>query len=101
MIPMTARTPMNGAQRSASCGRIGMAMRMNAYVPSFSKIAARMTEPTVGAAVWASGSQVCKGHIGTLTANPRNSPMNTRRANVPVNAPAAPISESSTIEKLR
>ena len=30
---------------------------------------ARMTEPAVGASTWASGSQVCTGHIGTLTAN--------------------------------
>jgi len=74
---------------------------MNAYVPSFSRIAARMTDPMVGAAVCASGSHVWNGHIGTLTANPRKRPANTRKANVPVNAPAAPISDSSIIEKLR
>ena len=28
-----------------------------------------MTEPAVGASTCASGSQVCTGHIGTLTAN--------------------------------
>ena len=28
-----------------------------------------MTEPAVGASTWASGSQVCTGHIGSLTAN--------------------------------
>jgi hypothetical protein len=27
-----------------------------------------MTEPAVGASTWASGSQVCTGHIGILTA---------------------------------
>ncbi len=27
-----------------------------------------MTEPAVGASTWASGSQVCTGHIGTFTA---------------------------------
>ena len=43
-----------------------MAMRMKPYVPSFSRIAARITEPTVGAWVWASGSQVWNGNIGTL-----------------------------------
>ena len=32
-------------------------------------IAARMTEPPVGASTWASGSQVCTGHMGTFTAN--------------------------------
>ena len=31
--------------------------------------AASTTEPPVGASTWASGSQVCTGHIGTLTAN--------------------------------
>jgi hypothetical protein len=37
-------------------------------------MAARITEPTVGASVWASGSQVWKGNIGTLMANPIKSP---------------------------
>ena len=37
-------------------------------------MAARMTEPTVGAWVWASGSHVWNGNIGTLTAKPMNSP---------------------------
>ncbi len=32
-------------------------------------IAASTTEPPVGASTCASGSQVCTGHIGTLTAN--------------------------------
>src|SRR5437870_11764988 len=48
---------------------------------------ASSTEPTVGASVWASGSHVWKGHIGTLMANPRNSPRKIRfctdRAAVP------------------
>jgi hypothetical protein len=30
-------------------------------------MAASTTEPPVGASTWASGSQVCTGHIGTLT----------------------------------
>ena len=33
-----------------------------------------MTEPCVGASVWASGSQVWNGNIGTFTANPMNIP---------------------------
>ena len=32
-------------------------------------IAARITEPPVGASTCASGNQVCTGTIGTLTAN--------------------------------
>ena len=45
--------------------------------------AASSTEPTVGAAVWASGSHVCSGHIGTLTANPRNIAPNTSQPKRP------------------
>ena len=41
-------------------------------------IAARMTEPPVGASTCASGSQVCTGHIGTLTANATRKAMKTR-----------------------
>src|SRR5205823_13099268 len=37
-------------------------------------MAARITEPTVGASVWASGSQVWNGNIGTLMAKPMNRP---------------------------
>ncbi len=32
-------------------------------------MAASTTEPPVGASTWASVSQVCTGHIGTLTEN--------------------------------
>ena len=38
-------------------------------MPSFSITPARITEPAVGASVWASGSQVCSGNSGTFTAN--------------------------------
>ena len=74
MMPITASTPIHGAHLTAACGRIGMAMRTKPYVPSFSRIAARITEPCVGAWVWASGSQVWNGNIGTLTAKPMNMP---------------------------
>src|SRR2546421_5616800 len=74
MMPITASTPMYGAHRTAASGRIGMAMRIKPYVPNFSRMAARITEPTVGASVCASGSQVWKGNIGTLMAKPMNRP---------------------------
>ena len=45
-----------------------MLKRRKPYVPIFRSTAARMTEPTVGASVWASGSQVWKGNMGTLMA---------------------------------
>ena len=38
------------------------------YTPSFSKIPASKTEPTVGASTCASGSQIWKGNIGILEA---------------------------------
>src|SRR5262245_9292824 len=38
---------------------------------------ASSTEPIVGASVWASGSHVWNGHIGTLTANPSPTAANT------------------------
>ena len=38
-------------------------------MPSFSITPARITEPAVGACVCASGSHVCSGNSGTLTAN--------------------------------
>ena len=65
---------MYGAQEWAACGRIGMAMRTKPYVPSFRRMAARNTEPTVGASVCASGSHVWNGNMGTLMAKPMNRP---------------------------
>ena len=99
MIPITANTPMNQAQFFASSGRIGSAILMNPYVPSFSRMAARSTEPTVGAAVWASGNHVWKGNIGTLTAKPRKSAANTQKAKVPANTPLR--ADNSTMSKVR
>lgn len=49
---------------------MGSTIRTNPYVPIFSSTPASSTEPTVGAAVWASGSQLCSGHIGVFTASP-------------------------------
>ena len=52
--------------------------------------AARITEPAVGASVWASGSQVWNGNIGTLIAkarkNARNAPSWSPSLNPPVPA---------------
>ena len=46
-------------------------------MPIFSRTLARITEPAVGASTCASGSQVWKGHIGTLTAKPRKNAQKT------------------------
>ena len=76
--PDVPRRPEGSAAR---CGR-------SAYVPIFRRMAARITEPTVGASVCASGSHVWNGHIGTLIAKPRNSPAKTRCPNSGDQAPA-------------
>ena len=60
-------------------------------------MAARITEPTVGAWVWASGSQVWNGNIGTLMAKPRNMPPKISSAVVRVRLPLCAIRYS--IEK--
>src|SRR6201987_4553988 len=60
---------ITGAKSWDATGNIGSENRKNPYPPILSRIAARMTDPAVGASTWASGSQVCTGHIGSLTAN--------------------------------
>src|SRR6266851_792001 len=70
MIDSVTMTPSTHGVLTAS-GNIGSEKRTKPYVPIFSRIAARMTEPAVGASVWASGSHVWNGNIGTLIANPR------------------------------
>ena len=76
MIAMSESTMIAGANVCAASGKSGTANRMKPYAPSFSMIAARITEPAVGASVWASGSQVWNGNIGTLIANARKKAMN-------------------------
>ena len=71
MIPMTARTAISGVQSVAATGNRAMANRRKPYVPIFSKTAARITEPAVGASTCASGSHVWNGNIGTLKAKAR------------------------------
>src|SRR4051812_12106435 len=52
-------------------GNMGSENRTKPYVPIFRRTAARMTDPAVGASVWASGSQVWNGNMGTLIAKPK------------------------------
>src|SRR6266436_1328398 len=61
-----------------SAGNKGSEKRMNPYVPIFKRTPARMTEPAVGASVWASGSQVWNGNIGTLMANAKKKPQKSQ-----------------------
>src|SRR5436190_22576784 len=76
-MPMTDRMTIIGTNWREAPGRIGRLKRMNPYVPIFRRTAARITEPAVGASVWASGNQVGNGNIGTLMAKPRKNEMNT------------------------
>src|SRR5215471_6809450 len=71
MIAMIANAIIIGAKYLAPAGRMGRLNRRKPYVPIFSRTAARMTEPAVGASVCASGNHVWNGNIGTLIANPR------------------------------
>src|SRR6266849_9456773 len=59
---------------TGSAGSNGSEKRMKPYVPIFSNTPARMTEPAVGASVWASGSQVWNGNMGTLMAKAKKKP---------------------------
>src|SRR4030066_387010 len=78
MIPITASVAMSGVRSMAATGNRGIANRRNPYVPILSRTAARMTDPAVGASVWASGSHVWKGNIGTLMAKERKKASQTR-----------------------
>src|SRR6266567_7509380 len=69
MMAMTDSEKISGAKSCEAAGNIGSEKRRKPYPPIFNRIAARITEPAVGASTWASGSQVCTGHIGIFTAN--------------------------------
>src|SRR5579875_803375 len=68
-MAMTESANTNGARSAEAFGNIGREKRRNPYPPIFSMMAARITEPAVGASTCASGSQVWTGHIGIFTAN--------------------------------
>src|SRR3546814_6730222 len=63
-----------------------------------------MTEPWVGAWVWASGSQVWNGNIGTLMAKPTNMPPKIStwvdRARSPARLRSATPDATSTMENV-
>src|SRR5437764_4329049 len=67
-MAITESVKINGARSIEACGNMGNEKRRKPYPPIFSRIAARITEPAVGASTCASGSQVCTGHIGIFTA---------------------------------
>src|SRR5690349_14272919 len=77
MIAMIASVVISGTKSFVPSGKIGRLNRKNPYVPIFSKTAARITDPAVGASTCASGSHVWNGNIGTLIANPTKNARNT------------------------
>src|ERR1700682_1506890 len=64
IVPITHRVLI-------ASGNIGREKRTKPYVPIFRSTAARITEPAVGASVWASGSHVWEGNIDPLIAKPK------------------------------
>src|SRR5262245_18231904 len=75
MIATIESAKISGAKSAEASGNIGSEKRRKRYQPIFKWIAAKITEPAVGASTWASGSHVCTGHIGIFTAN------DTKKAN--------------------
>src|SRR6266852_8164238 len=80
MMPTTERKIIHQRTRESitTLGKNGSEKRTNPYVPIFSRTPARMTEPAVGASVWASGSQVWKGNMGTLMAKAKKKPQKSQ-----------------------
>ena len=68
MMATTDSVKTSGANISDASGNIGSEKRRKPYPPIFKRMAARITEPAVGASTCASGNQVCTGHIGIFTA---------------------------------
>src|SRR5471030_3206323 len=68
-MAITDRVKTSGVNIWLASGNIGSEKRRKPYPPIFRRMPARITEPAVGASTWASGSQVCTGHIGIFTAN--------------------------------
>ena len=78
-MPTTARMPIACAKYRDASGNRSRLNRSRPYGPAFSSSAARTIEPFVGASVCASGSHVCSGKIGTLTANAMKKARNSQR----------------------
>ena len=58
---------------------------------------AKITEPAVGACVWASGSHVCSGKTGTFTANAMAKLRNNHRAVLVAKSPCSAICTRSNV----
>ena len=80
MMPTRARSQYRS---TAAVGSIWTLNRMSPYPPSFRRTPARITEPPVGASTWASGSQVCNGHVGSFVPKAMSRPTKARSATAP------------------
>lgn len=68
MIPHSAKSINGYISVVLGGGQIGR-IRMIPYPPSFSRMAARIMEPGIGASTWAFGNQRCTPYRGILTIN--------------------------------
>jgi hypothetical protein len=59
---------IRGAKKDEASENKPIENRMNPKPPNFKRIPAKITEPEVGASLWASGNQTWKGTSGILTA---------------------------------
>src|SRR2546430_17695962 len=73
MIAATASTGMTQRQshQSTGCGNSGTAMRRKPYAPALPITPAKVISIGVGAALYASGSQLWEGNSGGLIADAR------------------------------
>ncbi len=78
MMAMMESTKISGTKCWLASGNMGRLNRRKPYVPIFRRTPARITDPAVGASVWASGNQVWNGNIGTLMAKDRANDSQTR-----------------------
>src|SRR3989304_1286232 len=79
-IPISAITEIASAKYREASGNSDRLNLIRPYAPIFSSTAARITEPAVGASVWASGSHVWSGNSGTFTPNATRNARNSHRA---------------------
>ena len=61
----------SGKNQTVPAGNNGITIRKKPYPPNFNSKLASITDPSVGACTCASGSHLCTGIIGILTAKPR------------------------------
>src|SRR6266542_5336730 len=81
-IQIRASTETKTRKESEAWGKSPRLNRISPYAQIFSRTAARINEPAVGASVCASGSHVCSGNSGTFTAKATKNPRKSHRAAV-------------------